>query len=196
MNEITPALVYWITRIEDFKFLGIVVGTIGVFIGTFLFLPMNDDCFDNSEKAVMRKAQKLLLLAGAIGFLLAVFLPTRKEMAAIIVIPRIANSETVSEIGDGVKTLAAEWLEELRLQKKGGKRATPLRNPKTSPLQADTVTQSPRPPARARGVSMTASSVKSSMRPGGTSSPRRADTPCLRSEMSARPRTPPSSWTP
>ena len=121
MNEITPALVYWITRIEDFKFLGIVVGTIGVFIGTFLFLPMNDDCFDKSEKAVMRKAQKLLLLAGTIGFLLAVFLPTQKEMAAIIVIPRIANSETVEQRGDGVKTLALEWMEELRPNKKDNK---------------------------------------------------------------------------
>lgn len=49
-----------------------------------------------------------------VAALLTVLCPSKKESAAIVVIPRIANSETVTELGDGMKTLAAEWLEELR----------------------------------------------------------------------------------
>ena len=43
-----------------------------------------------------------------------VFVPTMKEAAAIAVLPRIANSETVAEIGAEAKALAVEWLKDLR----------------------------------------------------------------------------------
>lgn len=32
----------------------------------------------------------------------------------MIVIPRVANSESVKDIGDGIVTLAKEWIEELK----------------------------------------------------------------------------------
>ena len=46
----------------------------------------------------------------------AVLVPTTREVAAIIVIPRIANSESVEKIGTGIVDLATAWLEELKPQ--------------------------------------------------------------------------------
>lgn len=48
---------------------------------------------------------------GAAGY---VRFPSLREAAAIKVVPAICNSQTVDEISAGMKTLALEWLEELR----------------------------------------------------------------------------------
>lgn len=44
------------------------------------------------------------------------FVPTTKEMAAVIVIPKVANSESVQGLGEGVVELAKSWMEELKPQ--------------------------------------------------------------------------------
>lgn len=59
----------------------------------------------------------LVVLPGVLAaFMLAVavFTPTTKQMAAILVVPKIANSEKVQVAGDKLYDLAVEWLEELR----------------------------------------------------------------------------------
>lgn len=110
---ITPSLIYWITRLDPLNRVGGVMAGLGIIIGLFLFAPL---CEDIGEEAIakVKRAQKWLLTIGIIGILICTFVPTKKEAAAIIVVPKIANSETVFELGDGIKTLAVEWLEELR----------------------------------------------------------------------------------
>jgi uncharacterized membrane protein len=119
---ITPSLVYWITRLD-----AIIVAARAVAIQSFLLLTLGllgsfvvtadeiGEPFSSFWKKVVRVAALALVVSGTV----LVLTPTKREMAAIIVLPRIANSETVAEIGDGVKTLAVEWLEELRPNKKG-----------------------------------------------------------------------------
>ena len=120
---ITPSLIYWITRLDAVcKAAGAlcVLSIFAVAGGLFaLFICAADDVpdpFRSIWRNVTRVAAVVLAVSGAV----LVLTPTKREMAAIIVLPRIANSETVAEIGDGVKTLAVEWLEELRPNKKGG----------------------------------------------------------------------------
>lgn len=48
--------------------------------------------------------------------LLHPFIPTTKELAAIVVIPKIANSESVQGIGQSIVDLAKDWMAELRPQ--------------------------------------------------------------------------------
>ena len=114
---ITQSLIYWITRLDPLNRVGGVMAGLGIILGLFLFAPL---CDDIGEEAIakVKRAQKWLLTIGIIGILICTFVPTKKEAAAIIVIPRIANSEMVEQIGDGVKTLAVEWLEELRPKSK------------------------------------------------------------------------------
>lgn len=123
MNEITPALIYWITRLDPLNMAGLAMAILGFLACLPLFAQICDPYLGFSEGAIakLKQAQKWLLTIGVVGLLLVTFVPTKKEMAAIIVIPRIANSETVAELGDGIKTLAVEWLEELRPNKKEDK---------------------------------------------------------------------------
>lgn len=51
--------------------------------------------------------------------LAASFVPTTKEMAAIMVVPRIANSQSVSDVAEGIVELAKAWMVELRPAKEG-----------------------------------------------------------------------------
>lgn len=44
--------------------------------------------------------------------------PTTHEMAAILVIPKIANNQKVKELPDKILTLADEWLEALKPKSK------------------------------------------------------------------------------
>lgn len=49
--------------------------------------------------------------AGALGYVLA---PSAREAAAIKIVPALCESETIGELGAAAKSLALEWLEELR----------------------------------------------------------------------------------
>lgn len=42
------------------------------------------------------------------------FVPTTKQAAAIIIVPKLANSEKVQTVGNHLYELAVEWMEELR----------------------------------------------------------------------------------
>lgn len=46
------------------------------------------------------------------------FTPSTKQMAAIMIVPKITNSEKVQTIGNKVYDLAVEWMEELKPNKK------------------------------------------------------------------------------
>lgn len=121
MNAITPTLIYWITRLELVnRALGCTAGFSGLcFVaGLWYYLMSTTEGWEDDAKRAVRLATREFV-ALAVSTVLYILTPTTREMAAILVIPKIANSETVAEIGDGVKTLAVEWLEELRPNKKG-----------------------------------------------------------------------------
>lgn len=112
---VTSSTLYWITRCDGFVAFGVIFFVL--FAAAIIFLT-NHIIFYESEMCA-----KFAWFASAIGLILsasiALFVPTTKEMAAIIVIPKIANSETVKELGDGVVALAQEWIEELKPNKEG-----------------------------------------------------------------------------
>ena len=120
---ITPSLIYWITRLD-----GITTATgLILFFGSFatvtayvcgLVASFNEEDIAVPLFKFARRALPVVVVAG----LLNIFVPTKKDMAAIIVVPKIANSETVAELGDGIKTLAVEWLNELRPKSKEEKK--------------------------------------------------------------------------
>ena len=47
-----------------------------------------------------------------------VFLPSTKQMAAIMIVPKIVNNEKVQTIGNKIYDLAVEWMDELAPKKK------------------------------------------------------------------------------
>lgn len=48
---------------------------------------------------------------------IAAFVPTTKQMAAILVVPKIVNCEAVQTVGNELYTLALDWMKELRPKK-------------------------------------------------------------------------------
>ena len=59
----------------------------------------------------------------AVAFaLVAAFVPTTRQMAAIVMVPKIANNEKVQAAGNKLYDLAVEWMDELRPRKKAGAR--------------------------------------------------------------------------
>lgn len=119
---ITPSLIYWITRLDAVRAAAgalCVPSVLAVAGGLFALFICAADGVPDPFRSIWRNVTRVSAVVLAVSGLVLVLTPTKQEMAAIIVLPKIANSETVAEIGDGVKTLAVEWLEELRPNKKG-----------------------------------------------------------------------------
>ena len=135
--NITPSMIYWLTRLDEFSFLFgiifvciVIVALVNV-IGGFVALDSysTDKLYNRPERLAESKhnikvrfgrAVKLALVALLVGVINS-FIPSTKQAAAIIVIPKIANSEIVAEMGDSAKELvglAKAWLTELKPQSK------------------------------------------------------------------------------
>lgn len=54
------------------------------------------------------------------SILLLMFTPSTKQMAAILIVPRVVNSEKVQIVGNKLYDLAVEWMGELKPKKEGG----------------------------------------------------------------------------
>ena len=118
---ITTVQMYWLTRLDTLEVIGVLLAALGSFASLLLAIIYNllfDEFTERAQHAV-KTALRIVVPAVLLGFAIVIFVPNTKEMAAIWVVPKLANSESVSEIAGGVKTLAVEWLEELRPGKDG-----------------------------------------------------------------------------
>lgn len=114
--NITPSLIYWITRLDSiivFDVIALILSLLASIVFGFGYSVVR--CEDGEEKASgLIKPLKTSISVLVISTIVAMFVPSSKEGASMIVIPRVANSESVKDIGDGIVTLAKEWLEELK----------------------------------------------------------------------------------
>lgn len=140
---ITTTQMYWLTRCDPIKeflvgidhcsatFAGIfaaaaaVLAYVVIFAGNGqyeLFSGMDDVAFRKLKVAMRSWAIRLGTASAALWFaavtasVAAAFVPTTKEMAAIMVIPKVANSKVVSDISGAASemvTIARDWLKEL-----------------------------------------------------------------------------------
>ena len=86
-----------------------------------------DTCFELDEDR--RKRQVRAVIAGIISFFFGIFLfvvnvfvPSTKDAAAILLVPKIVNNEKVAAIPSKVLDLANDWLDALKSNPAGGKR--------------------------------------------------------------------------
>lgn len=140
--NITPIEIYWLTRLDEFGllfgivFLVLVILAIVNVIGGFIAMYSAHDnrCMHYgkrdevpNDEARMRRRFSRAVKIGVAAFLLglvASFVPSTRQMAAIIIIPKLANSEIVTEMGDAAKeivVLAREWMRTLSPSQKNQK---------------------------------------------------------------------------
>lgn len=130
---ITHSALYWITRLDPLKsmFCGfsISIGIIGLalFILGVIFKAIYLDKMSGvSEEEADKLQSKYVsrhswMFRNGVGLIVGMFVliclntltPTMKEMAVIVVIPKVANSQPVQDIGEGIVNLAKDWMKEL-----------------------------------------------------------------------------------
>ncbi len=122
---ITSGQMYWITRLDNIHDAAIaILVAVGVAIfacaisGFLLAASFDDD--DKALSLRLFRMAKLLFFASIAAISAMAFVPTTKEMAAIIVVPRIANSEKVGELCGQLYDLATAWMAELAPKKQEG----------------------------------------------------------------------------
>lgn len=117
--NITPIGMYWLVKLDDICFLhGIlfVMSIIWTLIHGVRWIDWSIEKEHNTTTA-----PKMCAWGVAVAILVATvatFIPSTKQMAAILIVPKIANSEKVQTIGNKVYDLAVEWMEELKPNKK------------------------------------------------------------------------------
>lgn len=123
--EITPFTVYLISRLTPlYEFVTalcvISVAALGVGSIAFLVMTADSDLEVETQRAILRWLRWMVSASVVFGALM-VAIPSTKDAAAMIVLPRIANSRSVQELGDSVVGLAKAWCEELRPKKDADK---------------------------------------------------------------------------
>lgn len=124
---ITTSQMYWITRLNTIVLFGsglIVVSFIAFVIGLFVIIGVSNSPNDPVVKPMFKRLVKWTFLFALLGAFVCTFVPTTKQMAAILIIPRIANSEKVQTVGNKLYDLAVEWMDELKPSKNKNKEGT------------------------------------------------------------------------
>lgn len=148
---ITPMQMYWLVKLDDIRsfldglqpvlsvltFLafgcGIAFTAIYMFAGNGsydMFAGTSNEKFEEIRSAFRAWRGRVFCLA-VLGLVFAMsnsflfhMLPTTKQMAAVIVVPRVVNNEKMQMAGNKLYDLAVEWMDELR-PKKANKPTTP-----------------------------------------------------------------------
>lgn len=129
---ITPTAMYWLTRLDvAFEILCFLTAlclilSIGCLAVVWVYRDVVGQSYKDSVKRMYQRDAKVamrvfrvtapMVVIFALGL---IFLPTTKQMAAIVVIPKVVNNEKVQNIGNELHELAIDWLNELKPSKKG-----------------------------------------------------------------------------
>lgn len=105
---ITEWDIYWLTRMDALCMCLVIlcsVATCAWSLWAFIFI---------AENKAFPKVSHFVLAAAVLCGIGRAFTPTTNEMAAIKVIPRLANNEDLKGVGSEITDLAKAWLKELK----------------------------------------------------------------------------------
>ena len=110
----TTTQMYWVVMLDSINIGSAVMCVIiaVVFLGLITAVSDSYEC-----PTIAKILMPILAILFVALFSVCVFLPNTKQMAAIMIVPKIANSEKVQTIGNKVYDLAVEWMEELKPNK-------------------------------------------------------------------------------
>ena len=112
----TVMQMYWLTRLDyicNFFNTIAVLGIGGTIIGVFGMVIFSSR-YEENEYRDFKKVFQWSILPAILAGLFCVAIPTTKEMAAILVVPKIVNNQKVQAMPDKVLDLANAWLEKLK----------------------------------------------------------------------------------
>ena len=111
--------IYWLTRMDELKSLTSLLAFASAMATLSIFMIFGFAFTEISTKAKYLLFGAFSFFVGLCVFLTSAyhFIPTTKEMAAIKVIPMIANNKELKGLGEDVVVLAKEWVQELKPKK-------------------------------------------------------------------------------
>lgn len=113
--SMTTMQMYWLVMLDSINIGSVFVCIIfGVCIFSMIGFAV-DSC---TCPTFVKVCAPLFMLFFLVSFATCVFLPSTKQMAAIMIVPKIVNNEKVQTIGNKVYDLAVEWMDELKPKKK------------------------------------------------------------------------------
>ncbi len=124
---ITSWDIYWLTRLNPIGTFAGMVGVLGTLASIFITVGhfvMKYSCMKSEQAAskTLGKVSLVLTLISLLALTLNVMLPNMKEMAAIIVVPKVINAvaqnEDFKQIPTNIVELANDWLKELKPKSK------------------------------------------------------------------------------
>jgi hypothetical protein len=120
--ELTMMEMYFLLKLDNivtfFVIIGATLTTVGIFC--LLFGPLIVDSMNLSDKPTLKQVKTgIITVCSTIlfCFVIATFIPSTKQMAAIIVVPKIINNEKVQQLPEELLNLGIDWLEELKPEK-------------------------------------------------------------------------------
>ena len=110
---ITSTQLYWITRLT---YIDALLSIVALMSAIAFFAIASGVCTGTIkwEGKITKKIRNTAIPCFLLSVIGLVFIPSTKEMAAILVIPQIANSEKVQEAGGKLYDLAVEWMDALK----------------------------------------------------------------------------------
>ena len=109
--------IYWLMMLDNIVAFCFVAGAISFFL-SIPFMAVLLDC-DSQKRYYIFPA--LMFLIGVCLVVVGTFTPTTKQMAVILVAPKVINNEQVQELPNQIMELANDWLKELRPNNEGVK---------------------------------------------------------------------------
>ena len=106
---ITPMQMYWLVTLDN------IVDMFCVFTVLSIVAAIMGMCYVGETGNSSAKWIPIMsIVVATLSFVGAVFIPSTKQMAAIIVVPKIVNNEKMQMAGNKLYDLAVEWMDELK----------------------------------------------------------------------------------
>jgi hypothetical protein len=113
----TGTEMYWLLMLDNISTMFVIlcfVSGFAIVVVSALVLCATEDMGWEDVKPFAKPFYVIAVPLFIITCIAATMLPTTKQMAAIIVVPKIINNETVQELPAKLLELGVDWIEELK----------------------------------------------------------------------------------
>lgn len=108
---ITPMQMYWLLKLDDICGFSIVVLTVALLVFFFCTIGILAFCDKLCNRKRITKTRNIALCVALFFGSIAMFVPSTKQMAAIYVVPAIANNEKIQKIGGKALDISNQLLD-------------------------------------------------------------------------------------
>ena len=103
--------IYWLLMLDNIGILALIIGFFGTIGSIPLAIAVLEEYFESSKISLLVLLVPILTVSIFMG---GFFIPSTKQMAVILVAPKIINNEQVQKLPQQVLDLANDWMNELK----------------------------------------------------------------------------------